>query len=65
MTAEVVQAEGNPNPLHVYPLNDLREHVIEGYGENCWCNIRVEDGIVIHTSMDGREKFETGERKVS
>lgn len=53
------------NPLHVYPLDDLREHVIEGYGEKCWCGVRVDDGIVVHTSADGREDFETGKRKPS
>ncbi len=52
-------------PLHVYPVDDLREHVIEGYGEGCWCGARVEDGLVIHNSLDGREQFETGERKPS
>lgn len=51
--------------IHVYPLNDLREH---HFDKPCWCN-PVEDDeypwIIIHSSMDGREKFESGERKPS
>lgn len=43
---------------HVYPLGDLREHVLEGMGESCWCGVRVVDGVVIHTSADGREADE-------
>jgi hypothetical protein len=50
------------DPFHVYPLGDLREHVLEGHGELCWCGVRIEDGIVIHTSADGREACETGAR---
>ena len=52
---------------HVYPQNDLHEHETEG--EDCWCSPLVEyEGagkLVIHNSMDEREKFETGERKPS
>ena len=45
---------------HVYPLNDLREHVLEGV--NCWCHPRIddEDGLVVHNAADEREKYETG-----
>jgi hypothetical protein len=51
-------------PYHVVPINDLREHVEDG--TRCWCKPTVdEDGLIVHNSMDGREKFETGERKVS
>lgn len=49
--------------LHVIPLNDLREHEING---NCWCNPTCDDDEIymlwIHKSMDGREDFETGKR---
>lgn len=49
-------------PYHVVPVNDLREHRTEG----CWCRPReTAEGVIVHNSMDGREKFETGERKVS
>lgn len=54
--------------LHVYPLDDLRDHET-GEGVTCWCRPRLEDEgaacIVVHNSMDGREDFETGHRKVS
>lgn len=50
--------------FHVYPLNDLRDHSTET-GRPCWCRPREEDGVIVHNSMDGREKFETGERKPS
>ena len=41
---------------HVYPLNDLKEHNTES--SNCWCNPRIEDGVMIHNSLDRREVFE-------
>lgn len=48
-------------PLHVYPRNDVREHDIS---RSCWCNpTEVADGIFAHHSLDGREQYETGERK--
>jgi hypothetical protein len=49
--------------LHVHPLNDLREHVIDPDVE-CWCNPTYDEeyDIVIHNSLDGRELYETGER---
>jgi hypothetical protein len=53
--------------LHVYPVNDLREHDISG--KTCWCDPDVDTGVggtvVTHHSLDEREKFETGERKPS
>jgi hypothetical protein len=40
----------------------LREHLLH----NCWCNPSIEDdGIVLHRSLDGRERYESGERKPS
>lgn len=52
-------------PVHVYPVDDLRAH--DTSGRDCWCRPRVEDEgghqIVVHNSMDGRERYETGERK--
>ena len=44
---------------HVVPLNDLREHDLNG---SCWCKPTLDDGVWLHHSMDGREAFETGER---
>ena len=46
---------------HVYPANDLREHLLI----NCWCGPADDDGIVVHNSLDGRELYERGNRKVS
>lgn len=46
---------------HVYPVNDLREHITSG--EKCWCNPTVDDGVTIHNAMDGREQFELGRKK--
>jgi hypothetical protein len=47
----------------VVPLHDLREHEVNG---SCWCRPqRNEDDVWIHNSMDGREAFETGQRKPS
>lgn len=51
-------------PLHVVPVNDLREHSTDS-DKPCWCNLTIEDGVIVHNSMDGREQFETGERKPS
>ena len=42
--------------LHVYPLNDLREHVLEG--TTCWCHPKIEDDVVVHNAMDQRERSE-------
>jgi len=50
---------------HAMPAGDLREH--EPTAE-CWCKpIQSEElpNVFVHTSMDGREAFETGERKPS
>lgn len=51
-------------PLHVVPVDDLREHSTDS-DKPCWCNPTIEDGVIVHNSMDGREHFETGERKPS
>jgi hypothetical protein len=49
---------------HVYPVSDLRKHETEG--EDCWCQPIIDEyGVVVHNSMDQREKYETGERKPS
>lgn len=49
---------------HVFPIDDLKEHTVEGMG--CWCHpVEDDDGVIVHNAMDGREAFETGERKPS
>jgi len=47
---------------HVYPTNDLREHVTDG--SECWCNPTHDDEhlLVIHNSMDERETYEEGRK---
>ena len=56
---------GMTQDIHVIPINDLREHDAT---KECWCK-PIEDvecnNVWIHNSMDGREKFETGERLLS
>jgi hypothetical protein len=49
-------------PLEVVPLDDLREHI---EGDGCWCRPRVDEGVIVHNSADGREKYETRERVAS
>jgi len=49
-------------PPEVIPNNDLREH----FGcEKCWCAPFFDGELLVHNSMDGREQFERGQRKVS
>lgn len=47
--------------IHVYPVDDIREH--DTAGTACWCapNLEVEEAavIVVHNSLDGREAYET------
>jgi len=49
--------------VHVVPTDDLRAHEVEGV--ICWCDPEVDEGMVVHNSLDKREKYETGERKPS
>lgn len=46
--------------IHVYTVNDKREHVTEGTG--CWCEPRIDwtlpEALVVHNSADGREALE-------
>lgn len=53
------------NIIHVFPVNDLQPH--ETDGGICWCHplIDLDEGMIIHNAMDGREQYETGERKPS
>lgn len=52
---------------HVVPLNDWREH---DPNADCWCRPTLLDDeetagdVYIHHSLDGRELYETGERKL-
>ena len=50
--------------VHVIPMDDLRSHE---ECSKCHCNPRVDDElmVVVHSSFDGRELYETGKRKPS
>ena len=50
---------------HTLPLEDIRDHEVGNTG--CWCDPDVDDEfkLVVHNSADGREKFESGERRPS
>lgn len=49
--------------IHVYPVNDLTEHELEG--TCCWCQPDVDwnqpEVLVVHNSADGRELRERRE----
>lgn len=46
----------------VVPLDDVREHRL---GPGCWCAPRLDGSTRVHNSLDGRERFESGERRPS
>lgn len=46
--------------IHVIPVGDLREHDLS---RRCWCKPEEdseEPAVVVHNSLDGREKHEAG-----
>lgn len=45
--------------IHIYPLDDLKEHVLESTCD-CQPTVSVENGelIVCHNAFDGRELIE-------
>lgn len=49
---------------HTVPVHDTYNHLAS---KKCWCAPEVDEEfkLIIHESADGREKFETGERKPS
>lgn len=50
--------------LHCVPVNDLKGHS----GEDCDCHPKRDEeapNLWLHNSFDGREKYETGEMKLS
>lgn len=58
---ETVYINMDVNAVHVVPVNDLRVHTSSA---SCWCMpVETEDDVFMHNSLDGREKYETGERK--
>jgi hypothetical protein len=55
MTWQVIETEGLP---HVVPYQDLKPHGVVG---ECWCHPYEDDGVIVHNSMDKRERYERGE----
>ena len=54
------------NTYHVYPVNDLKEHITTGLG--CKCGVRVildenQVQVVTHSAYDKREYYEQLEDK--
>lgn len=61
--------KGGDEPIQVHPAGDTREHVLCPDG-GCWCEPDLDfddDGeeMWVHNAQDQREKYETGERRVS
>lgn len=54
----------SPRRYYIVPVNDLREHELT---PECWCKPTPDEehDVFTHHALDGREAFETGERKVS
>lgn len=44
-------------PPQVIPLGDLANH---DSGQACWCRPLMDCEVLVHNSLDGREKYETG-----
>lgn len=42
---------------HAIPTWDLRPHV---FSADCACGTSDDDGLILHTSWDGRERYEMG-----
>lgn len=50
------------NFFHIIPVDEADRHEYE----HCTCGpAEGEHNLIVHQSFDGREKFETGERKPS
>lgn len=49
--------------VHVTPEEDLRPHWMV---RECWCapEVDIDDDILVHHALDGREPYESGERKL-
>lgn len=44
--------------IHVYPVNDLIEHELQGTMCVCEPEVDFDLGVVVHNSIDGREEHE-------
>ena len=56
------QSFNPPLRYHVIPIGDLREHEAS---PECWCHPTPDEehDYYRHHALDGREAYETGERK--
>ena len=53
----MLDGEADPRHTHIYPINDVREHVLIGLV--CWCGPKIErldndEVLIIHSAADGR-----------
>lgn len=54
-----------PDDIHVYPLKDLREHVLVGTDCPCEPEVHIAGGatlVIVHNSFDHREIVEEAVR---
>lgn len=59
----IVEFDDNTVEYHIVPVCDDKEHE---YESTCSCGVtQGEDGEWIHASFDGRELYETGQRKLN
>lgn len=47
---------------HVVPTNDLRRHTMT---TGCWCRPSIDDGVMVHHSLDRREQTEGRELRLN
>lgn len=45
-------------PIHVYPLNDQKPHILIGTLCQCQPSLQEYGSVIIHYSFDGREFYE-------
>lgn len=46
---------------HATPIDGLRPHL---HFPGCWCHPTYDEGVWVHHSIDRREEYERGERKL-
>lgn len=61
-----VNESGGGRPVHVYPVNDTREHVLDDAGL-CPClptvlHVEGDDDLILHNAYDAREVGEVCRR---
>jgi len=48
--------------IHVHPVDDLRPHEVD---TPCWRHPTEDEGVMVHHSLDNREDWEKGRRRLS